>query len=43
MNINAYVVTDASGGMGPGYANLCVEAPPGKACVNDAECPALEP
>jgi len=35
MNINAYVVTDASGGEGPGYANLCVEAPAGQDFIDD--------
>lgn len=35
MNINAYVVTDRSGGMGPGYANLCVRAPEGTDFIDD--------
>jgi len=35
MNINSYVVTDASGGEGPGYVNMCVKAPAGKDFIDD--------
>jgi len=35
MNLNSYVVTDASGGTGPGYVNLCVRAPPGQSFADD--------